>query len=279
MINMTLADFTTEYERRSAISYSKADGCTAVRNFYDVQHIVGPLYKEREVKNEWGEDESSLFLFFPNVKDGFLWQYKMRNLSRYTPEKMLEEIVRFKMDTPGNFEQYLEKAMDEGRFVGNAMIRFIRQWNPVLADRCVTYREDYLRRRAEQEAVRQQEYEAEEARKKAEQEAELQAEKDKYLGWADDMTPMKFGKVKARMESLVRVNGEVMPKREFIISLLKKGYTPQLRENVVSWNKRTGEQNKPKTEHRMTDGERFYVVSKTEFDFAMYIEAHQEVIN
>ena len=29
----------------------------------------------------------------------------------------------------------------------------------------------------------------------------------------------------------------------------------------------------------MTDGERFYVVSKTEFDFAMYIEAHQEVIN
>ena len=30
------------------------------------------------------------------------------------------------------------------------------------------------------------------------------------------------------MESLVRVNGEVMPKREFIISLLKKGYTPQL---------------------------------------------------
>ena len=81
------------------------------------------------------------------------------------------------------------------------------------------------------------------------------------------------------MESLVRVNGEVMPKREFIISLLKKGYTPQLRENVVSWNKRTGEQNKPKTEHRMTDRERFYVVSKTEFDFAMYIEAHQEVIN
>ena len=60
------------------------------------------------------------------------------------------------------------------------MIRFVRQWNPVLADRCVTYREDYLRRRAEQEAVRQQEYEAEEARKKAEQEAELQAKKDKY---------------------------------------------------------------------------------------------------
>lgn len=279
MINMTLADFTTEYERRSAISYSKADGCTAVRNFYDVQHIVGPLYKEREVKNEWGEDEGSLFLFFPNVKDGFLWQYKMRNLSRYTPEKMLEEIVRFKMDTPENFEQYLEKAMDEGHFVGNAMIRFVRQWNPVLADRCATYREDYLHRRAEQEAVRQQEYEAEEARKKAEQEAEFQAEKDKYLGWADDMTPMKFGKVKARMESLVRVDGKVMPKREFIIALLKKGYTPQLRENVVSWNKRTGERNKPKTEHRMTDGELFYVVSKTEFDFAMYIEAHQEVIN
>ena len=279
MINMTLADFTTEYERRSAISYSKADGCTAVRNFYDVQHIVGPLYKEREVKNEWGEDENSLFLFFPNVKDGFLWQYKMRNLSRYTPEKMLEEIVRFKMDTPENFEQYLEKAMDEGHFVGNAMIRFVRQWNPVLADRCATYREDYLHRRAEQEAVRQQEYEAEKARKKAEQEAEFQAEKDKYLGWADDMTPMKFGKVKARMESLVRVDGKVMPKREFIIALLKKGYTPQLRENVVSWNKRTGERNKPKTEHRMTDGELFYVVSKTEFDFAMYIEAHQEVIN
>ncbi len=276
---MTLVDFTTEYERRSAISYSKSDGCTAVRNFYDVQHIVGPLYKERETKNKWGEDESSLFLFFPNVKDGLLWQYKMCNLSRYTPERMLEEIVRFQMDTPDSFEKYLEKAMDEGRFVGNAMIRFVCQWNPALADRCAAYREDYLRRKAEQEAMRQREYEAEEARKKAEQEAELQAEKDKYLGWADSMTPMKFGKVKARMESLVRVDGKVMPKREFIIALLKSGYTPQLKENLVSWNKRTGEKNKPKTEYRMTDGEIYYLVSKTEFDFAVYIEAHQEVID
>ena len=148
-----------------------------------------------------------------------------------------------------------------------------------MADRCAAYREDYLRRRAEQEAIRQQEYEAEEARKKAKQEAELQAEKDKYLGWADAMTPMKFGKVSACMEKLVRVDGKVMPKREFIISLLKSGYAPQLRENVVSWNKRTGEKNKPKTEYHMTNGELFYVVSKTEFDFAMYIEAHQEVIN
>ena len=92
------------------------------------------------------------------------------------------------------------------------------------------------------------------------------------------MTPMKFGKVKARMESLVRVNGEVMPKREFIISLLKKAIPRSFEKcGVVEQTHRRAKQ--AKTEHRMTDGERFYVVSKTEFDFAMYIEAHQEVIN
>jgi len=38
-------------------------------------------------------------------------------------------------------------------------------------------------------------------------------------------------------------------------------------------------ESKPKTEYRLYNGEEFYLVSKTEFDFAMYIEEHKEVIS
>lgn len=136
-------------------------------------------------------------------------------------------------------------------------------------------RKAYYHEKAE---LRRQEQEAEEARKKAELEAEIKAAKAKYFGWADSMTPMRFGKVSACMDALVRVDGKVMTKREFVVYLFKNGYTPKMRENVVSWNRRTGEETKPKTEYRMTDGKFSYSVSKTEFDFAMYIEEHREVI-
>ena len=92
------------------------------------------------------------------------------------------------------------------------------------------------------------------------------------------MTALKFSKVKSCMEKLVRLDGRVMTKREFVVYLFKNGYAPQLRENVVSWNKRTGEETKPKTEYRMVNGKFSYLVSKTEYDFAMYIEDHREVI-
>lgn len=278
---MTLADLTTDFERRSALSYSKSDGSTVVRHWYDVQHITGPLYKDRNSQNEWGDVEYSLFLFFPGVKDGILWQYKMRDPSRYTPERLAEELVRFGMDTPEHYEKYLEDTMAGNYFVGNAMIRFVRQWNPALADRCAQYREDYYRRKEEQETKRQQEHDAEEAKQRTEEESQIQAEKAKYLGWADSMTAMKFGKVKACLEKLVRLDGRVMTKREFVVAVIKKGYYPKVVDGVTSWVKRNGEyvENKPKTEYRLYNGEEFYLVSKTEFDFAMYIEEHKEVIS
>lgn len=136
-------------------------------------------------------------------------------------------------------------------------------------------RKAYYHEKAE---LYRQEKEAEEARKKAELEAEIKAAKAKYFGWADNMTPMRFGKVSSCMDALVRVDGKVMTKREFVVYLFKNGYAPKMRENVVSWNRRTGEETKPKTEYRMTDGKFSYSVSKTEFDFAMYIEEHREVI-
>lgn len=278
---MTLAELTTEFERRPAISYSKVDHSTAVRNFYDVQHITGPLYKDRNSQNEWGDIEYSLFLFFPGVKEGILWQYKMRDPSRWTVERLADELVRYGFDTIEHYEKHLVDTMDDRHFIGNAQIRFVRQWNPDLADRCAEHRENHYRRCAEQEKARRQRYEDELNRKKMEEAAQLQAEKAKYLGWADSMTAMKFGKVKACLEKLVRLDGRVMTKREFVVAVIKKGYYPKVVDGVTSWVKRNGEyvESKPKTEYRLYNGEEFYLVSKTEFDFAMYIEEHKEVIS
>ena len=87
----TLEQLDTPYERRRVIEYG-VDGNKVVRHWHDVQHIAGPLYKSKEEKNKYGEQEMDLYLFFEGGKDGLLYQYSMRHLEQYTPEKMMEEI-------------------------------------------------------------------------------------------------------------------------------------------------------------------------------------------
>ena len=69
----TLEQLDTPYERRRVIEYG-VDGNKVVRHWHDVQHIAGPLYKSKEEKNKYGEQEMDLYLFFEGGKDGLLYQ-------------------------------------------------------------------------------------------------------------------------------------------------------------------------------------------------------------
>ena len=63
----TLEQLDTPYERRRVIEYG-VDGNKVVRHWHDVQHIAGPLYKSKEEKNKYGEQEMDLYLFFEGGK-------------------------------------------------------------------------------------------------------------------------------------------------------------------------------------------------------------------
>ena len=97
------------------------DGNKVVRHWHDVQHIAGPLYKSKEEKNKYGEQEMDLYLFFEGGKDGLLYQYSMRHLEQYTPEKMMEEIERVGYDTLEHFLTTFDQSVVEGKFIGAAV--------------------------------------------------------------------------------------------------------------------------------------------------------------
>ena len=109
----TLEQLDTPYERRRVIEYG-VDGNKVVRHWHDVQHIAGPLYKSKEEKNKYGEQEMDLYLFFEGGKDGLLYQYSMRHLEQYTPEKMMEEIERVGYDTLEHFLTTFDQSVVEG---------------------------------------------------------------------------------------------------------------------------------------------------------------------
>ena len=124
----TLEQLDTPYERRRVIEYG-VDGNKVVRHWHDVQHIAGPLYKSKEEKNKYGEQEMDLYLFFEGGKDGLLYQYSMRHLEQYTPEKMMEEIERVGYDTLEHFLTTFDQSVVEGKFIGAAVIEFVRQFD------------------------------------------------------------------------------------------------------------------------------------------------------
>lgn len=172
----------------------------------------------------------------------------------------------------------LNDRMEQDKFIGNAEIEFIRQFDPAAADRYAKHREDFYARRAEQERTKALARQAEKDANRAKAQAELAAEKAKYLGWVDDMTPLRFGQVSALMDTSIRVDGKITTRREFIINCIKDGWVPQKKDGVTSWYKRGGKykESNPRTEYELHKEGFVYVykISKTEYDFAVYLVEH-----
>ena len=176
-----------------------------------------------------------LYLFFEVGKDGLLYQYNMRHPEQYTPEKMMEEIERVGYDTLEHFLTTFDQSVVEGKFIGAAVIEFVRQFDTERGNRYAQHRLDYIARQEEKHRRLAAERAEKAAQKEAQRKAAEQAARAKYLGWADQMTAMQFGKVSSVLDVLIRVDGKVMTKREFVISRMKDGWTPTKKEGVVSY--------------------------------------------
>lgn len=275
---MTLDQISTPFERRRVIEYGK-DGNKVVRHWYEVQQVAGSIYKTRNFPDEWGVPNFKLCIFFDGVHDGLMWQWMSRP-EHWTAEGMSNSAKRYKMDSMTSMLADLLSRMDEGRFIGNAEIEFARQFDKTAAEKFAQHRLDYYARKEAEERERRRVLEEQEAAEKARQQAELEAAKAKYLGWADAMSPMRFGKVDAVLGSLVRCDGKVITRREFVIQAVKDGWMPEQKDGVTSWygSKWEPKQSKPRTEYCLARDNYSYKVSKTEYDFALHLMEHKEIL-
>lgn len=271
---MTLGNISTPFVRRRIIEYG-ADGRKAVRHWYNVQHISGPLYKGENVINEYKETDFNLYIIFPEADTGLLYQ-KMRHPDRYTVEQMIAAVERDHFDSAEHMIAEFEDRMEKNGFIGNALIEFIRQFEPERAECYAQYRKEFYARKAAKDQAKAMARQAAKDAEEAQKQAELTAEKAKYLGWADTMQPMRFGRIRITMDTVIRVDGVLMTKRDFIISKTKEGWVPKKVEGVTScsggkWNPR---ESKPRTEYKLYKKPYAYKITKTEYDFALYLEAH-----
>ena len=176
---MTLDNLLTPFERRRVIEYS-ADGVKAVRHWYDVQHVIGTIYKSKDILGDLGETEFKLFVFFNDKDDGMQFQW-MSHPERYTVEQIAEVMRRSKVDSAIQMYSDLNDRMKQNKFIGNAQIEFFRQFDAAAADRYTQYRAKFLARREEEEHEKALMRQAEENAKREKEQAELLAEKAKYL--------------------------------------------------------------------------------------------------
>ena len=269
---MLLSEVTTPPERHRVIEYA-ATGNDTVQHRRELKQVTGPLYMSEPKTDQWGYASYNLYLIFPGIPAGAMYQHNLLRPDLSTTEELSEKIKNEGFDTPEHFVAYLDKMVREKRFIGNVPIAFVRQWDSERAEVYAKFREEYYARKQEKHLELERKREEQRKAEQAKREAEDKAARAEYLGWADSMTAMQFGRISAIMERKFQFDGVVMSRKQFVLSKIKDGWRPVKEENQTSWRRIHFEwvESKPRTEYRLVKDNLCYTISKTEYDFACHL--------
>jgi len=93
-----------------------------------------------------------------------------------------------------------------------------------------------------------------------------------FLGFTDTFTPLQKSKVSSTLDTQIKHNNVIMPKKQFIYLKLNEGYTPHIKEDISYYSRKLQDYTKPKSEYRLSNSEgSYYSITKTEYNFAVYI--------
>jgi len=93
-----------------------------------------------------------------------------------------------------------------------------------------------------------------------------------FLGFTDSLTPLQKSKVSSTLDTQIKHNNVIMPKKQFIYLKLNEGYIPIIEEDVSYYSRKLGDYTKPKSEYRLSNPEgSYYTITKTEYNFATYL--------
>lgn len=280
---MTLDGLKTPYEKRLVIQYS-ADGQNVIHKQYLVQHIIGPLYKSQEIINEYDESECDIFLFYEGVECGLVFKSSLQQPEHFTPEQLLAAAKAHHCDSIENLLGFFESLVQSGQPLTKAEIDFTAQVDFDRGKRYMAYYIDYYEKQKKLEEQEQQRHQdmlvaeqaAQKEKERVRREKEDEIARALYLGWADTMPRIKFWRVHSVMEKKLRVDGIPMTRRDFIVAYIQKGWQPLRAEVTVYPRGDNWEESdiKTKEEFRLQKDGHFFVITKTEFDFAEYLLAH-----
>ena len=120
-------------------------------------------------------------MFFDDKCDELRFEW-LSYPERYTVERVADTMRRCRVDSMTHMYLELNDRMGQNKFIDNAQIEFIRQFDSAAADRYAQYREDFHARKEELERAKDLAHQADAEKKQAEEQAELAAAKAKYLG-------------------------------------------------------------------------------------------------
>lgn len=96
--------------------------------------------------------------------------------------------------------------------------------------------------------------------------------KNTYLGFTDNKKPMQKQRIEDTLDTLVRNNGELLYRKEFVFLKLIDGYLPSIEKNYSYYSVRLDDYTKPKTLYKLqADNGEYFEVTKTEHDFAKHV--------
>jgi len=92
-----------------------------------------------------------------------------------------------------------------------------------------------------------------------------------YLGFTSSLIHLQKSKVEKALDTQIKHNNISMPKKQFVYNKLQEGYTPIVEENVTYYSRKIQDYTKPKTEYRLSSENNYYDITKTEYNFAVYL--------
>ena len=90
---MLLSELTTPLQRHRVIEYASV-GNNTVRRWREMRNVAGPIYMSDPIADEYGDLRFNLYLVFPDIPDGAVYQHDMVKPDLYKREALMERFVR-----------------------------------------------------------------------------------------------------------------------------------------------------------------------------------------
>ena len=185
-----------------------------------------------------------------------------------------------RIQTYSDFEKDIAITIEEFGYIKNDVLLLLRLHNSELYKKVMRVKTELMEAQRAQEAEDarlEEEYQKQiKEQEKAEKE-KIKAEKLAFLqGFGTGKTSIQIERLYDILSKKYRYtidnNSKILSRRDFILELLSSGWKPERKEGVVSyygskWNRK---QSKPKTEYLMGRQNEGYIITKVEYDFALY---------
>lgn len=183
------------------------------------------------------------------------------------------------LDYQGNVLEVMERYNEKWYLVKSPQHNWERKCGDLMTDEDV---ERYLSSQEKiKEAIESNRQYQERVDKIAREAEQKRVEKEDLYGFDTNMTDMQRGKVLKTLMKSVAENGKLMTRKDFIKKHIENGAHTEKKNGVTSFygSKWERKESKPKTEYRLYDAEEntFYIITKTEYDFANYISKLKKI--